>query len=79
MCAGFAVTVGVGLTITEADITGPGQPSAEDVIVKVTVTGTFDVLTKVPDMLPVPDACNTCDGCRIVARPGKSTSCDITD
>ena len=45
---------GVGLTITVAVIAVPGQPFAEGVIVKVTVTGELVVLVSVPEILPDP-------------------------
>lgn len=41
-------------TITVAVIGVPGQPLADGVIVKVTVTGDVVVLVNVPLMLPVP-------------------------
>ena len=52
--AGVAEPVGVGFTITVAVIGMPGQPFAEGVIVKVTVTGADVVFVKLPAMLPVP-------------------------
>jgi hypothetical protein len=52
--AGVATAFGVGFTSTVAVIGKPGQPLADGVIVKVTVTGAFVVLVNVPLMFPEP-------------------------
>lgn len=55
VCAdGVAVAVGVGLTNTVAVITGPLQPLAVGVMVKVTVIGELVRLVSVPLILPAP-------------------------
>jgi hypothetical protein len=50
------VTTGVGFTVTDAIIPGPGQPANDGVMVNVVVIGAVVVLTNVPAILPVPDA-----------------------
>ena len=52
--AGVATAFGVGFTNTVAVMADPGHPFADGVIVKVTVTGAFVVLVKLPLMLPLP-------------------------
>jgi hypothetical protein len=52
--AAVAAALGVGFTITVAVIGVPGQPLAVGVIVKVTVTGAFVVLVKLPLISPLP-------------------------
>ncbi len=52
--AGVATAVGVGSTSTVAVIDGPGQPFADGVMVKVTVTGAEVVLINVPLISPLP-------------------------
>ena len=52
--AGVAIPLGVGFTITVAVNVVPVQLFAEGVNVKVTVTGAFVVLVKLPVMSPVP-------------------------
>jgi hypothetical protein len=51
---GFATAFGVGFINTVAVMVVPGHPFAVGVIVKVTVTGAFVVLVKIPLMLPLP-------------------------
>ena len=51
---GFAIAFGVGFTNTMAVMAVPEHPFAVGVIVKVTVTGAFVVLVKIPLMLPLP-------------------------
>ena len=52
---GAASAFGAGLTRTVAVIAGPGQLLAVGVMVNVTVTGTFDVLLRNPEIeLPAP-------------------------
>ena len=51
---GVATAFGVGFTSTVASIGIPGQPLAVGVMVNVTVTGAFVVLTKVPVIFPEP-------------------------
>ena len=51
---GVAVAVGVGFTIISAVTAVPAQPAALGEIVKVTVTGAFVVLVKLPLMFPLP-------------------------
>ena len=51
---GIATAFGVGFTNTVAVMAVPGHPFAVGVIVKVTVTGAFVVLVKLPLMLPLP-------------------------
>ena len=50
------MSVMLGLTNTVTDIGAPLQPLAVGTTVKVTVTGAFVVFTRVPDMLPDPEA-----------------------
>ena len=52
--AGVATAFGVGFTNTVAVMADPGHPFAVGVIVKLTVTGAFVVLVKLPLMLPMP-------------------------
>ncbi|MNQ59303.1 hypothetical protein D3C85_735360 [compost metagenome] len=52
--AGVATALGVGLTSTVAVTGVPGQLLAVGVIVKVTVTGAFVVLVRLPLMFPLP-------------------------
>ena len=52
--AGVATAFGVGFTNTVAVMADPGHPFAVGVIVKVTVSGAFVVLVKLPLMLPLP-------------------------
>ena len=52
--AGVATALGVGFTTTVAVIGVPAQLLAVGVIVKVTVTGAFVVLVKVPLIFPAP-------------------------
>ena len=52
--AGVATAFGVGFTNTVAVMADPGHPFAVGVIVKVTVSGAFVVLVKLPPMLPLP-------------------------
>ena len=51
---GVATTFGVGFTNTVAVIAVPGQPSADGVMVKVTVIGAVVLLVRVPVIFPVP-------------------------
>ena len=46
--------MGVGLTNTVAVIAVPGQPSADGVMVKVTVIGAMVLFVRVPVIFPVP-------------------------
>ncbi|MNQ59301.1 hypothetical protein D3C85_735340 [compost metagenome] len=50
----MATALGVGLTSIVAVIGVPGQLLTVGVIVKVTVTGAFVVLVKLPLMFPLP-------------------------
>ena len=52
--AGVATAFGVGFTNTVAVMADPGHPFAVGVIVKVTVSGAFVVLVKLPLMFPLP-------------------------
>ncbi|MNQ59300.1 hypothetical protein D3C85_735330 [compost metagenome] len=55
VCVAFVATaLGVGLTSTVAVTGVPGQLLAVGVIVKVTVTGAFIVLVRLPLMFPLP-------------------------
>ena len=51
---GIATTFGVGLTTTVAVIAVPRHPSADGVMVKVTVMGAVVLLVRVPVIFPVP-------------------------
>jgi hypothetical protein len=51
---GEAEPVGIGLTVTVADVGIPAQLLAEELIVNVTVTGAFVVLVSDPLMSVVP-------------------------
>lgn len=51
---GVAVASGLGLTVTVAVMSVPGQPFAVGVMVNVTVTGDNVVLVNTPLMLPLP-------------------------
>ena len=50
----MATAFGVGFTSTVAVMDGPGQPFANGVIVKVTVTGALVVLVNEPLIFPEP-------------------------
>ena len=52
--AGVATAFGVGFTNTVAVMADPGHPFAVGVILKLTVTGAFVVLVKLPLMFPLP-------------------------
>lgn len=58
VCVLLAMTaVGIGLTTTAAVMGAPfGQPETVGIIVKITVTGTLDVLVNLPLISPLPEA-----------------------
>ena len=51
---GVATAFGIGFTTTNAVVSGPVQVPAVGDIVNVTVTATFVVLVKEPEILPLP-------------------------